>query len=126
MPLQLIVHLPQVEACAVTLHGNSRLLAFIVAATPAEPTDAPRLPSEGGRLKRAEEQEETGGADGDPRQLILNQLSLLLPSHSVPDTLLLVAALPRTAHGERRTHCGAASQCPHLPSQVCLCWLCFR
>uniref|UniRef100_A0A3Q4AV41 Uncharacterized protein n=1 Tax=Mola mola TaxID=94237 RepID=A0A3Q4AV41_MOLML len=41
-------------------------------------------------------------------------LSLLLPSHSVPDTLVLVPALPQTAHGERRTHCGAAGQTPSL------------
>lgn len=97
----------------MTLHGNSRLFAFIVAAAPADPTAASRLPSVRGGLERAE-QEETGGADRDPRRPILSQLSLLLPSHSVPDTLVLVPALPQTAHGERRTHCGAAGQTPSL------------
>uniref|UniRef100_A0A3Q4G5B4 Aminoadipate-semialdehyde dehydrogenase n=1 Tax=Neolamprologus brichardi TaxID=32507 RepID=A0A3Q4G5B4_NEOBR len=69
---QVLLSLPQVEACAVGLHQGFRLLAFVV----------------------------SGGADGDLKKLILSQLSLLLPAHSVPDTLVLVPALCLTAHGK--------------------------
>uniref|UniRef100_UPI0037E8EB12 beta-alanine-activating enzyme n=1 Tax=Semicossyphus pulcher TaxID=241346 RepID=UPI0037E8EB12 len=99
---QLIQSRPQVEACAVCLCENSRLLAFIVASTSVEQTEASvqehveqtrqeHLPSSA---------EEPGGADGDVSRLILDQLSLLLPSHSVPDTLVLVPTLSLTPHGK--------------------------
>uniref|UniRef100_H2UT81 Aminoadipate-semialdehyde dehydrogenase n=1 Tax=Takifugu rubripes TaxID=31033 RepID=H2UT81_TAKRU len=63
---QLMLRLPQVEACAVALQEGFRLLAFVV--------------------------------------LVLNQLSLLLPSYSVPDALLLVPALPLTPHGKQNKY----------------------
>lgn len=112
--LQLILSLPQVEACAVGLHEGSRLLAFVVTSTSgdqkadspltsvqqhAELTPAAEhredLPSSARR-----HQEETDGADGDLSRLVLSQLSLLLPPHSVPDTLVPVPALCLTPHGE--------------------------
>uniref|UniRef100_A0A7N8Y5N9 Aminoadipate-semialdehyde dehydrogenase n=1 Tax=Mastacembelus armatus TaxID=205130 RepID=A0A7N8Y5N9_9TELE len=72
---QLILSLPQVEACAVCLHEVSRLLAFIVAST-------------------------EGGTGGDLNRLIQNQLSSQLPSYSVPDKLVFVPALCLTPHGK--------------------------
>uniref|UniRef100_A0A665VA80 Aminoadipate-semialdehyde dehydrogenase n=1 Tax=Echeneis naucrates TaxID=173247 RepID=A0A665VA80_ECHNA len=71
---QLIVSLPQVEACAVGLHEGSRLLAFVVMSTSADQRALHRL--------------------------IVKQLSVLLPSYSVPDTLVQVPALCLTHHGK--------------------------
>ncbi|XP_027146442.1 beta-alanine-activating enzyme isoform X2 [Larimichthys crocea] len=113
---QLILSLPQVEACAVAPYEGSRLLAFVVASTSGDQRAASPLTSV---QKQAEQtpsasaehrddphpavshhQEEAGGADGDLRKLILSQLSRLLPSYSVPDTLVLVPALCLTSHGK--------------------------
>ncbi|XP_034387231.1 beta-alanine-activating enzyme [Cyclopterus lumpus] len=93
---QLISSLPEVEVCVVGLHGGSRLVAFVVASA----SGGQRPPS-----PLAPEQTERGGvlpppADGELRRLILNRLSLLLPAHSVPDTLVLVQALSLTPHGK--------------------------
>ncbi|TNN40020.1 Acyl-CoA synthetase family member 4 [Liparis tanakae] len=82
---QLISSLPEVEVCAVALHGGQRLLAFVVASA-----------AERGEVVRPS----APPPDGDLRRLILNRLSLLLPSHSVPDTLVLVPALSMTPHGK--------------------------
>lgn len=100
MFLQLILSLPQVEACAVGLHEGFRLLAFVVSSSNQPVQQQPDLPG----LPRPTE-EKTDGTDSDLRRLILNQLSLLLPSHSVPDTLVLIPALLLTAHGEEQTLC---------------------
>ncbi|XP_049911381.1 beta-alanine-activating enzyme [Epinephelus moara] len=111
---QLIQSLPQVEACAVVLHEASRLLAFVVASTSGDQkadsplTSVPGHAEQTASAERGEDlpsavkhrQEEPGGTDGDLSRLILNQLSLLLPSYSVPDTLLLVPALCLTPHGK--------------------------
>lgn len=105
--LQLILGLPQVEACAVALFEATRLLAFVVPSTSGDQKEASPLTSAQKHPERtpsasavSHHQGETGGADGDLRRLILNQLSLLLPSHSVPDTLVQVPALCLTPHGE--------------------------
>ncbi|CAK6956090.1 beta-alanine-activating enzyme [Scomber scombrus] len=108
----LIMSLPQVEACAVSLYEGSRLLAFVVTSTSGEQSVVSPLPSAQQHAEQtppasAERQEdvehhqvETGGTDGDLSGLILKQLSLLLPSYSLPDTLVLVPALPLTPHGK--------------------------
>lgn len=98
--LQLILSLPQVEACAVSLYEGSRLLAFVVAFTPAEQTAEHRGDP---RSAAKHHQEETGGADGDLSRLILSRLSQVLPAHSVPDVLVLVPSLCLTPHGEHQT-----------------------
>lgn len=98
------------------LHEGSRLLAFVVASTSGGQEAGSPLPSTrqsveqipGASAKHWEDlpssvtqhQEETGIADGDFTSLIRNQLSLQLPSHSVPDTVVLVPALCLTNHGE--------------------------
>lgn len=108
--LQLIVGLPQVEACAVCLYEASRLVSFVVASTCGDQRAA--SPSEQHLVEETaaavsplssvtQLQGRTGGADGDLRRLILKQLSLLLPSHCVPDTVVLVPSLCVTPHGER-------------------------
>ncbi|XP_053178742.1 beta-alanine-activating enzyme [Scomber japonicus] len=108
----LIMSLPQVEACAVSLYEGSRLLAFVVTSTSGEQSAVSPLPSAQQHAEQtppasAERQEdvehhqvETVVTDGDLSGLILKQLSLLLPSYSLPDTLVLVPALPLTPHGK--------------------------
>lgn len=100
MFLQLILSLPQVEACAVALHRGLRLLAFVVPSR-NHPVERDQREHPGLPPPTEEEEEET---DGELRRLILDQLSLLLPAHSVPDTLLLIPALLFTPHGGRHTH----------------------
>lgn len=90
---QLMLRLPQVEACAVALQEGFRLLAFVV---PSRNEPVQQQQSNHPGLATPTEQQ----TDSDLNRLILNQLSLLLPSYSVPDVLLLVPALPLTPHGE--------------------------
>ncbi|XP_034736790.1 beta-alanine-activating enzyme [Etheostoma cragini] len=107
---QLILSLPQVEACAVGLYEAFRLLAFVVASTSGEQRAASPLPSaqEHASQTAAASAErpvkhrggEPADADGDLSTLIRHRLSLLLPSYSVPDTLVLVPALCVTPHGK--------------------------
>lgn len=90
------------------LHEGFRLFAFVVASTLGDQMAASPVTSV---RKHGEEtaspspakhrHEEAGGADGDLSRLILSQLSLLLPAHCLPDTLVLVPALCQTPHGER-------------------------
>ncbi len=100
------------------LHEGSRLLAFVVASTSGDQKAAPPLTSVQKRVEQTASAEhlkdlafsgnhhqgETGGADRDLSRLILSQLSLLLPSYSVPDALVQVPALYLTRHGEHQTH----------------------
>ncbi|XP_012721863.2 beta-alanine-activating enzyme [Fundulus heteroclitus] len=81
---QLILSLPRVEACAVGLHEGVRLLAFVVAST----------------SEARDHQGEADGADGDLQRSVLKQLSPLVPSHCIPDTVVLVPALSLTPHGK--------------------------
>uniref|UniRef100_A0A8D3AV92 Aminoadipate-semialdehyde dehydrogenase n=1 Tax=Scophthalmus maximus TaxID=52904 RepID=A0A8D3AV92_SCOMX len=106
---QLIVSLPQVEACAVALHKGVRLLAFVVASATGGQRAAAPLPRSQQHVEKsasasAQPREDPGspasGADGDLSSRIVNQLSALVPSHSVPDTLVPVAALCLTPHGK--------------------------
>ncbi|KAF3691186.1 Acyl-CoA synthetase family member 4 [Channa argus] len=112
---QVILSLPQVVACAVGLYKGSRLLAFVVASTSGDEKAASPLPSvlqcveqlptaslehREGLHSCAVHQEETAGADGDLKRQILNQLALLLPSYSLPDTVLPIPSLCLTPHGK--------------------------
>ncbi|XP_029988836.1 beta-alanine-activating enzyme isoform X1 [Sphaeramia orbicularis] len=102
---QLIMTLPLVEACVVGLHEDLRLLAFVVTSTSGGQKAASLFPSvqrqaDFHRSSVKHQQEDVGGADGDVSRLILKQLSELLPSYSVPDTLLMVPALTLTPHGK--------------------------
>ncbi|XP_023127577.2 beta-alanine-activating enzyme isoform X2 [Amphiprion ocellaris] len=112
---QLMLSLPQVEACAVGLYEDVRLLAFIVASTSGDHAAASTSSSVQQRAEQtpsalSERQEkppsstehhlDENGADRHLKRVILSQLSLLLPPHSVPDTLVLVPALCLTPHGK--------------------------
>ncbi|XP_049620063.1 beta-alanine-activating enzyme isoform X1 [Syngnathus scovelli] len=75
---QLVSSLPEVESCAACLHESGRLLAFVV------------RPS----------QEHGSPSSKDLSKDLLNQLTPLLPSYAIPDTLVCVQALPLTPHGK--------------------------
>lgn len=79
------------------LYQGSRLVAFVVASAGR---DAGSPPSPGPTTSDRR-REDTG-----PASRIRKQLSLRLPSYSVPDAVVLVPALPLTRHGECRTRLG--------------------
>lgn len=58
-------------------------------------------------------------ADGDLARLILRQLCAMLPSHSVPDVLLMVPALYHTPHGQNCTQ-SEPREFIQLLADVCL------
>ncbi|MEQ2168741.1 hypothetical protein GOODEAATRI_017924 [Goodea atripinnis] len=74
--------LQQVEACAVGLYEGFRLLAFVVPST----------------SEVHHHQGEPDDADRALQRLILKKLSLLVSSHCIPDTLVLVPAVSLTPH----------------------------
>ncbi|XP_077463975.1 beta-alanine-activating enzyme [Stigmatopora argus] len=76
---QLLTSLAEVESCAVCLHETSRLLAFVV----PKDVGSPPSPDLSGHL--------------------LKCLTPLLPSYAIPDTLMLIPALPLTPHGKVNT-----------------------
>ncbi|XP_029952954.1 beta-alanine-activating enzyme isoform X2 [Salarias fasciatus] len=97
---QVMLSLPQVESCAVALHRGFRLIAFVVAAPISSrqqraEADQENLPSSG-----RHHLEEAGAAEDHLKEVMVRQLSALLPSHSVPDVLLLVPALSLNPHGK--------------------------
>lgn len=110
---QVMMSLPQVESCAVGLFEGFRLVAFVVASpsihqvatTPQQAELSLSVPRdhEGDWGSSADlPEEEEGGGEAPDRVLhraVLQQLSLLVPSASIPDSLVLVPVLPLTAHG---------------------------
>ncbi|CDQ73962.1 unnamed protein product [Oncorhynchus mykiss] len=95
---QVVMSLPQVEACAVGLYEGSRLVAFVVACSTSgeQKTTHSSSPVE----HQVEHLEETAPSTRGLQKAILHRLSQVLPSHSVPDTLVLVPALPLSSHGK--------------------------
>lgn len=125
---QLISSLPEVEACAVGLHNSSRLLAFIVASKPAyspvqqdmEQSDLVLLQhQEDPHFSLGRHQENTSSVEADLSRQIMKQVSLLLPSYSVPDAVVLLPALCLTAHGEFTT---SLSVFDHVRDSKCCCF----
>ncbi|XP_033821595.2 beta-alanine-activating enzyme isoform X1 [Periophthalmus magnuspinnatus] len=91
---QLILMVPLVEACAVDIYENHRLIAFIVMSK-----------SEGSKVSPivvcdATVKEEQEGGAGDMGRIILEELSQSLAHFSVPDTVVIVPEIPLTAHGK--------------------------
>ncbi|XP_014024498.1 beta-alanine-activating enzyme isoform X2 [Salmo salar] len=95
---QVVMSLPQVEACAVGLYEGSRLVAFVVACSTSGEQKATHTSSP--VEHQVEHREETAPSTRGLQKTILHRLSQLLPSHSVPDTLVLVPALPLSSHGK--------------------------
>ncbi|KAL2089889.1 hypothetical protein ACEWY4_014577 [Coilia grayii] len=92
---QVVDSLTEVEACAVGLCEGDRLVAFIV---PSPPHTETLLSSSNAY---------DGGSDGGGaipsaglERSIQRRLSDLLPSHAIPDCLVLVPSLPLTSHGK--------------------------
>ncbi|XP_076009740.1 beta-alanine-activating enzyme isoform X2 [Genypterus blacodes] len=113
---EVIASLPEVDACAVCLDHDSPLIAFVVASTSGDQKAASspltssaehvdQIPSASAQHQEdispsGKRRQETSGPDGDLSRLIVEQLSPLLPSYSIPDTLVLVPALPTSSHGK--------------------------
>lgn len=99
---QVMMSLPQVESCAVGLFQGSRLVAFVVA-TPSVHQVAMTPQHKRDRGSSAVLPEDQGGGEVPDRVLsraVLRQLSLLVPSTSMPDSVVQVpGGLPLTAHG---------------------------
>ncbi|KAF4070939.1 hypothetical protein AMELA_G00279150 [Ameiurus melas] len=89
---QAMESLPQVEAGVVGLHKSSRLVAFVV-----PKIDTRTVSSEHSSTKASEDSRVSSRA---LEMEVLQGLSQLVPSHSIPDTVLLVPALPLTNHGK--------------------------
>ncbi|XP_061093383.1 beta-alanine-activating enzyme isoform X2 [Conger conger] len=75
---QVLQSLPQVEVCAVALWEGQSLVAFVVPSSSESP--APST----GELQRG----------------ILGELSQLLPSYNIPESIILLPGLPLTSHGK--------------------------
>ncbi|KAJ8277094.1 hypothetical protein GJAV_G00071410, partial [Gymnothorax javanicus] len=75
---KMVQSLPQVQMCAVTLSQAQRLVAFVVPSSCAD--SAPSC--------------------GKVRREIIGGLSQVLPAYSMPDSIILLPALPLTAHGK--------------------------
>ncbi|XP_046905585.1 beta-alanine-activating enzyme isoform X3 [Hypomesus transpacificus] len=80
---QALMSVPLVEACAVGLSEDSRLVAFMVASSAS-----------------GDQKEELSTSTRSLRRAIRRSLSRLLPSPSVPDKVVVVPALPLTSHGK--------------------------
>ncbi|KAJ3598949.1 hypothetical protein NHX12_032912 [Muraenolepis orangiensis] len=104
---QVMMSLPEVDQCVVGLSQGSRLVAFVVASPSVHwvaPLSSVPRDGEGDRVPSSADPSEDGGVGEDPdrvlQRAVLRQLSPLVPSASVPDSLVLVPALPLTAHGK--------------------------
>ncbi|XP_056132799.1 beta-alanine-activating enzyme [Lampris incognitus] len=112
---QVIMSLPEVESCAVGLYEGSWLVAFVVATTSGDQKATFMFPSVHQHKNQsppasADNQEDLTSSIGhheerytsnnDPQKAILHHLNLLVPGYSVPDTLVLVPALPLSSHGK--------------------------
>ncbi|KAM6963032.1 beta-alanine-activating enzyme [Aplochiton taeniatus] len=113
---QVVMSLNQVQCCAVGLYEGARLVAFIVPSTSEVPKGTLILPSarhqsDPSTSASSDDQESLAPYHTDHRETndmsnkgleraIIQRLSKLLPSYSMPDTLVLVPALPLTSHGK--------------------------
>ena len=114
---QALMSVPLVEACAVGLSEDSRLVAFMVASSASGDQKAssafPSVQHQANQRSSAPVdaqgnlnpsnshwQEELATSTRSLRRAIRRSLSRLLPSPSVPDKVVVVPALPLTSHGE--------------------------
>ncbi|XP_066532812.1 beta-alanine-activating enzyme [Hoplias malabaricus] len=101
--------LPHVGACVVGLHEGSRLVAFVVPTTykqtifSSKSRDQQEQPGSSSTGVPTNVHKEVFDSSFSSRSLekeILQGLSQLFPSHSIPDAVFLVPALPLTNHGK--------------------------
>ncbi|TSN30201.1 Acyl-CoA synthetase family member 4 [Bagarius yarrelli] len=93
--------LPEVETGVVGLHNTDRLLAFVV---PTLNRKTMSVENSGKQDQHAHSATKTPEglrvSSGTLEKDVLRGLSQIVPSHSVPDTVLIVPALPLTNHGK--------------------------
>lgn len=114
---QVLMNLPQVEACAVGLYKGSWLVAFVVASSTygdqkaalsfqSAQHQANQRPSTSIEDKvdlnpsNLHQQDKLSTSIRDLQRAIYCSLAQLLPSASIPDKLVWVPALPLTSHGK--------------------------
>ncbi|XP_073672674.1 beta-alanine-activating enzyme [Garra rufa] len=111
---QVIENLPQVEACAVSLSESDRLLAFIVLASGQPGTlSSSEFPHQKPFHHSPLSSEDLTTVDVSRNSTspslrviegkIRQRLSQLLASHSMPDMIFFIPALPLTSHGKIAT-----------------------
>ncbi|XP_046692617.1 beta-alanine-activating enzyme isoform X1 [Silurus meridionalis] len=99
---QAMESLPQVEAGVVGLHESNRLLAFVVPTVGTRPTSSEHNGNQEQHvpLSSSKDSEDLCVSSRALEREVLQGLSQLVPSHSIPDTVLLIPALPLTNHGK--------------------------
>ncbi|XP_048062357.1 beta-alanine-activating enzyme isoform X1 [Megalobrama amblycephala] len=112
--LQLVIeNLPQVEACAVSLSEDDRLVAFIVLSSGqlgAPSSFSSKIHHEESFQHSTQSSEDLTAVEVSRNSTSLSlrvmegeirhKLSQLLASHSIPDMILFIPALPLTSHGK--------------------------
>lgn len=92
--------LPQVEAGVVGLHKSSRLVAFVVPKIYTRTMSSEHSSNQEQHMHSSSNDTENSHVSSRAVEMeVLKGLSQLVPSHSVPDSLLLIPALPLTNHG---------------------------
>ncbi|MCJ8743563.1 hypothetical protein PDJAM_G00095550 [Pangasius djambal] len=98
---QAMERLPQVEAGVVGLHENSRLVAFVVPTTDTRTVSSEHSGTQEQHVRSsAKDSEDSRVSSRGLEMEVLQGLSQLVPNHSIPDTVVLVPALPLTNHGK--------------------------
>ncbi|XP_026800246.3 beta-alanine-activating enzyme isoform X1 [Pangasianodon hypophthalmus] len=98
---QAMERLPQVEAGVVGLHENSRLVAFVVPTIDTRTVSSEHSGNQEQHVHSSTKDSEDSRVSSRALEMeVLRGLSQLVPNHSIPDTVLLVPALPLTNHGK--------------------------
>lgn len=92
--------MPQVEAGVVGLHESSRLVAFVVPKIGSRTLSSENSGNQEQHVHNSTKDSEDSHVSSRALEMeVLQGLSQLVPNHSIPDTVLLVPALPLTNHG---------------------------
>ncbi|XP_060773478.1 beta-alanine-activating enzyme isoform X2 [Neoarius graeffei] len=98
---QAMESLPQVEAGVVGLHKSSRLVAFVVPKIYTRTLSSEDNGNQEQHVRNSTKDSEDFRVSSRALEMeVLQGLSQLVPNHSIPDTVLLVPALPLTNHGK--------------------------
>ncbi|XP_058235150.1 beta-alanine-activating enzyme isoform X2 [Hemibagrus wyckioides] len=98
---QAMESLPQVEAGVVGLHKSSRLVAFVVPKIYTRTLSSEHSSNQEQHMHSSTNNTENSHVSSRAVEMeVLKGLSQLVPSHSIPDSLLLIPALPLTNHGK--------------------------
>ncbi|XP_062858189.1 beta-alanine-activating enzyme-like [Trichomycterus rosablanca] len=98
---QALESLPEVDTAVVSLHDSSRLVAFVVPTSNHRNIALEHKVYQEGHVHNNTEVLEDSSFSSTSLEMAVSQgLSQLVPSHCIPDTVLLVPELPLTNHGK--------------------------